>query len=129
MGLSQPPPTGDTRFKMLPMSTFDIDVATDGEATRLTLRGEFDIANASHLEREISRFADSGGTRLVIDLRALRFIDSTGLRIVLETRQRAADRGFDLELIRGPRQVQRVFELTGLEDRLPFVDAPEREPG
>ena len=111
------------------MSTFDIGVTSNGEATRLTLRGEFDIANAPHLEREITRFVESGGSRLVVDLRDLSFIDSTGLRIVLETRQRAADRGFELEIVRGPRQVQRVFELTGLEDRLPFVDAPEREPG
>ena len=106
------------------MNTFDIDVATNDGATHLTLHGEFDIANAPHLEREIKRFAESGASRLVIDLRDLTFIDSTGLRIVLETRQRAADQGFELELVRGPRQVQRVFELTGLEERLPFVDAP-----
>lgn len=104
------------------MSTFDIDSASDGGATRLTLRGEFDIANAPHLEREIRRFVESGGSRLVLDLSRLSFIDSTGLRIVLETRQRALDQGFDLEIVRGPRQVQRVFELTGLESRLPFVD-------
>lgn len=104
------------------MTTFDIDVTSGDGATRLSLRGEFDIANALHLEREIGRFADSGGERLVIDLRGLSFIDSTGLRIVLETRQRAADDGFDLEIVRGPAQVQRVFELTGLDDRLPFVD-------
>ena len=104
------------------VTTFDIDVMSGDSATWLSLRGEFDIANAPHLEREIRRFADAGGARLVIDLRGLSFIDSTGLRIVLETRQRAADQGFDLEIVRGPAQVQRVFELTGLDDRLPFVD-------
>lgn len=104
------------------MNSFDIESASEGGATRLALRGEFDIANAPHLEREIRRFAEAGGTRLVLDLSGLAFIDSTGLRIVLETRQRALDQGFELEIVRGPRQVQRVFELTGLEGRLPFVD-------
>jgi anti-anti-sigma factor len=104
------------------MTTFDIDITNSDGATRLALRGEFDIAYAPQLEREIRRFAEAGGNRLVIDLRGLSFIDSTGLRIVLEARQRAANSGFDLEIVRGPEQVQRVFELTGLEDHLPFVD-------
>lgn len=104
------------------MTTFDIDITNSDGSTRLALRGEFDIAYAPQLEREIRRFAEAGGNRLVIDLRGLSFIDSTGLRIVLEARQRAANSGFDLEIVRGPEQVQRVFELTGLEDHLPFVD-------
>ena len=106
------------------MTPFHIDVRSDNGATRLVLRGEFDIAYAGQLEGEIARFADAGGHRLVLDLRELEFIDSTGLRIVLETRQRAVDGGFELEIVRGPQQVQRVFELTGLDERLPFVDDP-----
>jgi len=37
-------------------------------------------------------------------------------------------REWDLTLIPGPAAVQRVFELTGTAERLPFVPAPARGP-
>ena len=33
--------------------------------------------------------------------------------------------GFNFALVRGPETVQRIFAITGTEDRLVFVDAPE----
>jgi hypothetical protein len=32
--------------------------------------------------------------------------------------------GWELQIVEGPTPVQRLFEITGLRDRLPFVDAP-----
>ncbi len=60
--------------------------------------------------------------RLVIDLAALEFMDSTGLRTLLEARERALSEGHGLALRRGPRQVQRVLELTRTDEVFEFED-------
>jgi anti-anti-sigma factor len=61
---------------------------------------------------------------VVLDLREVGFMDTSGLRYVLELNDRAARDGFQLRLVRGPAAVQRVFEVSGLDSRLPFVDDP-----
>jgi anti-anti-sigma regulatory factor len=48
------------------------------------------------------------------------FIDSAGLRLVLETSRRAAP----FRVVRGPREVRRVFGLVGLDERLDMLDEP-----
>jgi anti-anti-sigma factor len=62
---------------------------------------------------------------VMLDLRELRLIDSTALRLILEIDAMARQDGFNLALVRGPETVQRIFVITGMEDRLVFVDAPE----
>lgn len=74
--------------------------------------------------------SSSAGTRagvehLVLDLRGLSFIDSSGVRLAFDLHTEAAGDGLRLELVPGPPNVQRIFELTGTHDRLPFV-TPER---
>jgi hypothetical protein len=50
-------------------------------------------------------------------------MDSTGLALfVSETAQ--AEAGFELEFWPGPPAVQRLFEIAGVRDRLPFVERP-----
>ena len=62
---------------------------------------------------------------VTLDLRKLRFVDSTGLRLILEIDAMARRDGFNFAVVRGPETVQRIFAITGMEDRLVFVDAPE----
>jgi len=58
---------------------------------------------------------------IIVDLGALEFIDSTGIRLLLMAADRCSESG-RLSILRGPRQVHRVFEITDLVDRLPFAD-------
>ena len=44
-----------------------------------------------------------------------------GMGLVLEVHDRARSEGFKLRLLRGPDEVQRVFELAGVADVLPFA--------
>ena len=60
--------------------------------------------------------------RLVMDLSGLRFIDSSGLRVVVVLHQRAAQEGW-IELVRPVQPVLKVFQISGLEERLHFLDA------
>jgi hypothetical protein len=41
--------------------------------------------------------------------------------LVLEVHDRSRSEGFKLRLLRGPDEVQRVFELAGVADVLPFA--------
>lgn len=100
-----------------------IDSRQQDEAAVLALSGELDIASAPDFERALADLDGSEATsRLVLDLSELTFMDSTGLRALLLARQRAVESDRELILRPGPRQVQRVFELSGTLDRFRFED-------
>jgi anti-anti-sigma factor len=86
------------------------------------LEGELDLANAAELERELRRVEHTDALSIVLDLSGLEFIDSTGVRLLIEAEARSRADGDRLTLLRGPGQVQRILELTGILDRLPFAD-------
>lgn len=70
--------------------------------------------------------AQSDVDLVVVDLRRLAFMDSTGLHTVLRIQRGAHDAGRRFALVRGPDQVQRLFELTGLAETLTIVDSPDQ---
>ncbi|MDQ3676906.1 MAG: STAS domain-containing protein [Actinomycetota bacterium] len=93
----------------------------EGDTYVIELSGELDLDGAPAVEEALLRSEDSDAKSIVIDLSRLEFIDSTGIRLVVMAAQRC-DYG-RLTLLRGPKQVHRVFEITDLADRLPFADA------
>jgi anti-sigma B factor antagonist len=99
-----------------------IDSRRDGDTLVLSLRGELDLTSAPAFDRELEQVAANGPTRLVIDLSGLDFMDSTGLRALLQARERAMANRHELALRRGPRQVQRVLELTKTDEVFTFED-------
>lgn len=104
----------------MPALTATTDATGDGP--RVRLEGELDIATAPQADEELRRAEADGPHRLTLDLSALSFMDSTGLRLVVAAEQRAKESGRELYVARGPEAVQRVFELTGVEERLRFLD-------
>jgi anti-anti-sigma factor len=99
-----------------------VESGGDADAIVLRLRGELDLTSAPIFEREL-RAAEAGHPRLlIIDLSGLEFMDSTGLRALLVARERAQSDAHELALRRGPRQVQRVLELTKTVDAFVFED-------
>jgi anti-sigma B factor antagonist len=99
-----------------------IDTTTDEDAVVLALRGELDLTSAPQFEQEVRAAAERHPRRMVIDLSGLEFMDSTGLRALLMARERAQENAHQLALRRGPRQVQRVLELTKTLDAFEFED-------
>lgn len=93
-----------------------------GDAHVVELAGELDLDGAPRLEEELLRVEATDAASIVVDLGELEFIDSSGIRLLLMAAERSNANG-RFCLLRGPKQVQRVFELTDLVDRLPFVDA------
>jgi anti-sigma B factor antagonist len=82
--------------------------------------GELDVAAAPDVARAIRQLYAAGFSRVILDLRELSFIDSAGVHMVIEAHQAARRAGAELELVAGPRQVQRAFELTATVGLLPF---------
>jgi anti-anti-sigma factor len=100
-----------------------IETERKDSGARVALFGELDMGATFTLEPELDRLIDRERVqRLVLDLRGVRFMDSTGLRLVVQTEARARDGGVELSLVRPRSEVQRVFEMAGLADFLPFVD-------
>ena len=94
----------------------------DRDVHRIAVEGELDLATAEELERELLRVEAGAAQVIVVDLSGLTFIDSSGVRLLLRAHARSRADGNRLTLLRGPAAVQRVFELTGILDVLPFAD-------
>jgi anti-sigma B factor antagonist len=60
--------------------------------------------------------------RVVLDLRAVTFLDTSGMRLVVEAVHELDRAGVPFAVVRGGPDVQRLFALARLEDRLPFFD-------
>jgi anti-sigma B factor antagonist len=100
------------------------DVVSDGRH-RLVLTGELDLAPAAELERLLQRICGDWTKEITIDLSKLSFMGSTGLRLVLLAKRLCEENDCRFLLVSGPANIQRMFELTGLLDVLPFeADAP-----
>jgi len=101
-----------------------IEAHPEPGGVRVRPRGEIDLGTVDSLRRHIDRCVAADCNRVVLDLRDVTFMDSTGLHLILETDAAARAAEWELRLIQGPARVQRVFELAGVREALPFVEAP-----
>ena len=102
---------------------FELKDVVSGGTHTLVITGELDMATSPEVQAVIVACAASA-RRLTLDLSQLTFMDSTGLSLILEAHELCQDSGAEFVLIPGPEHVQRVFEITGLLDRLPFRSTP-----
>jgi|SRR5436190_20571830 len=92
-----------------------------GSAYVVTPVGELDLGTVDELGATLAARPDTC-PHLVLDLSGLTFFDTSGMRLVIETLQDARRSGISLALVRGSEDVQRLFALAGMNDRLPFFD-------
>ena len=111
---------GDRATRTSKLGSLAVRSEREGEAQIIELIGELDLDGAPRLEEALREAEASDATSIVVDLGGLEFIDSTGLRLLVMAAERSNEGRFSL--LRGPKQVHRVFELTDLVDRLPFAD-------
>ena len=87
------------------------------------LSGEMDLSVVGWVDREMLRAESTDAARIVLDLDELEFLDASGIRLLLHVAARSRSNGGRLRIRRARSpQVQRVIELTGVGDALPFVD-------
>lgn len=104
-----------------------LQTSRDGNTRIIELRGELDLANADALEVELNHALGDGACEIVVDMGELTFIDSTGIALLVAALGRG---GADGRLRFVPSQapaVTRVLKLTGIEERLPLVEASANE--
>lgn len=90
----------------------ELDIEID--ASTMRVRGEIDAHSASTLGEALR--AASGSIDL--DLAAVDFVDSSGLRVLIESHQLLEARGDTLTIVDPPPAVQRMFELSVVDDYL-----------
>lgn len=102
---------------------FEVTVSTDDGVRVVAVRGELDLDTMEELKEALA--ADNGlQATTVVDLRGLTFIDSSGVSGVLAATRRARDAGARLVCVPGSPQIRRVFEMTGVDTVIEWVDGP-----
>ena len=104
------------------MEAFDIQRTDDTVQVLLHLKGDLDLYTAPAFDDALVAVEGEKWPTIVLDLRELQFLDSMALRLIMRTQARAQQDGRRLLLVRGPKAVSRVFELSGLAEHLEFVD-------
>src|SRR3954447_11013995 len=112
--------------KVVQPPEFVCDVRPDGRRTVVRLAGELDLQGAGDVGAAVEELLDAGCPEVIVDLRELSFLDSSGVHMLMAAAQSAERRRRALALIRGPRSVQRVLQITGTEELFAFV-APDED--
>lgn len=107
-----------------PHPPFSIGIAEAGAAFTITIAGELDIASEPELAGALEQALEAAPAAVVVDLREVEFMDSTGIRALAQARQRCAEAGRRLVLMRPSPHVLRPLEVCGLAKVFDIVDGP-----
>ena len=102
---------------------FEVQIEPAREAVRLHPQGELDLATAPALKQQVIELVEVGFDHLVIDLRGLSFIDSTGIAMLVWLTEQSQAAEWTLSMIQGRGQVDRILQISGTAERLPFAQA------
>jgi anti-anti-sigma factor len=81
------------------------------------LRGDLDTSSVGDaLQLLTDAIAAATGRVVMIDLAEVTFADSSALGMLLDAKERAESQGHALMLINVPKQLQRVLEITKLDE-------------
>jgi anti-anti-sigma factor len=104
------------------MTILEVESDERDGLVHVSLRGELDLSTVGKVDDELQNVEGAAPKVVLLDLSNLTFLDSTGLRCVVRADERAREEGRRLVVVKGPEAVQRVFEITRLEERLELVD-------
>jgi anti-anti-sigma factor len=105
---------------LIDLAPFSIESTRRDCSLILRLQGEVDLATAPLLDDELARARATDAETIVIDLRHVSFLDSSGLQVLIR-HACSRDRPKRVQLTKGSPQVQRMFEITGVLEYLPFA--------
>lgn len=102
---------------------WELSVDRQPDHTVLRVSGDLDLETTPRLLAGAEPHLAPATGGLVIDLSALKFIDSSGLSAMIKINQRMAAAGRPLSIVPPAPQVAKAFEITGLDQILPFRPA------
>jgi anti-anti-sigma factor len=93
----------------------------------VALRGELDLLTVSKVAEVLDglELTADGVRHVVLDLRGLTFMDIAGLRELIKQNEFARSNHHNLAVVRGTDAINRLLELTGVQDQLVLVDDPD----
>jgi anti-anti-sigma factor len=86
--------------------------------TIITTAGELDAQSAPLFDAVLADMAE--GTRAVVDMEKVSFMDSGGIYVLVKHSTRLAESGGSLRVRNPSSGVQRLLQITGLEDRFRY---------
>jgi anti-sigma B factor antagonist len=89
----------------------------------LHCRGEIDVASAPELHALLADLVGQGPETLVIDMSAVSFIDSSGLGVLVSAEKDMRMTGHGLRLVAPQPQIERLLEMTGLNEVFTVVSS------
>jgi anti-sigma B factor antagonist len=98
---------------------FAVRISIHPEAL-IEVTGELDLASVPTFRVAVQDLNPICGERVLLDLSRLAFIDAAGLHAVLDLHEKCLNVSAVLTILAGPRNVQRVFELSGVEQFMAF---------
>jgi len=113
--------------ELLAAEQLTIEARTNRRTALVALRGELDLVTVSNVAEVLDGLQPQadGVRHVVLDLRALTFMDLTGLHELIRQNEFARSNPHNLAVVRGTDAIQRVPELTGVEEMLVLVDDPD----
>ncbi len=96
-----------------------------GDATLLTLRGEFDSFVTAAFNAEVEKVFAEVGPRLVLNLRYVKFVNSTALGAMIKARKAARAAGGTVVISQPSAAVREAMESLGLEKLFAIHDEDE----
>jgi anti-sigma B factor antagonist len=99
-----------------------VEIEERKDALVISLAGELDVSTAPRFNAAMSDNRTRHARTVIVDLAKLQFMDSTGLSAVLVAEMHARTSHQRFVVVRGPRHVQELFRLTGVDHFLEVVD-------
>jgi len=91
------------------------DRALNARAHLLEVEGQVDLYSAPEFKERTARVIELGTERVIIDLSGVTFLDSTGLGVLVGALKRLRAAQAELLLVISDYDIERLFELTGLD--------------
>ena len=104
-----------------------IEARTSRRTALVALRGELDLLTVSKVAEVLDglELRADALRHVVLDLRGLTFMDVLGLKELIKQNEYARSNRHNLAVVRGTAAIQRVLELTRVEEMLVLVDDPD----
>lgn len=91
------------------------DHAIDRRTHVIEVEGQVDLYSAPEFKERTAQVIDQRKTRVIIDLSRVTFMDSTGLGVLIGALKRLRAARAQLLLVVTDYDIERLFELTGLD--------------
>jgi anti-sigma B factor antagonist len=94
-------------------------------ASVVALEGDIAQVAATRMRDYLDRLTDTDGLRLVVDFSGVNYMNTAGIEVLISTMKHLRERGGAMALAQLPKPVQKVFQITRLNEIFPIFDTVE----